>query len=219
MRTRRSASITDLRLAIDCLPRNTREAMLKGIAGNEIIVGAYTDGDGICPMLAAHRAGGRTNFIGFARAWDRFAFRSARVRLSRRATERELLVLRTHLEASLLDEDCPAPDLAAAMAEHRELVARPRRTQSEQRSDARPGVRADPRRDRTDAGTDRRPGDPDRSRELRTRPGWAWMRVFRRYEDYERALAWLESEEQSLADAPEAEVVPAAPRRERELVR
>ena len=28
-------------------------------------------------MLAAHRAGGRTNAISFARAWDRFAFRGA----------------------------------------------------------------------------------------------------------------------------------------------
>ncbi len=26
-------------------------------------------------MLAAHRAGGRTSFISFAEAWDRFAFR------------------------------------------------------------------------------------------------------------------------------------------------
>ena len=52
--------------------------MLEGIRANEIIVGAYTDEDGICPMLAAHRAGGRTNFISFAKAWDRFAFRGAR---------------------------------------------------------------------------------------------------------------------------------------------
>ena len=32
----------------------------------------------MCPMLAAHRNGGRTSFIAFAQAWDRFAFRGAR---------------------------------------------------------------------------------------------------------------------------------------------
>ena len=73
MRTRRAATITDLRRAVDCLPRATRVAMLEGIRCNDIIVGAYTGPDGICPMLAAHRAGGRTDFISFAKAWDRFA--------------------------------------------------------------------------------------------------------------------------------------------------
>ena len=57
MRTRRPATIEDLRQAIDCLPRRTRMAMLEGIAVNDIIVGAYSTSEGICPMLAAHRAG------------------------------------------------------------------------------------------------------------------------------------------------------------------
>lgn len=105
MRTRRRATIGDLRLAIDCLPRRTRVAMLHGIATNPIIVGAYTSRDGICPMLAAHRAGGRTSLIAFADAWDRVAFRSSRRPRSRRATERELLVLRSHLQASLLADE------------------------------------------------------------------------------------------------------------------
>ena len=44
-----------------------------GSARNPIIVGAYTDGrGGVCPMLAAHRNGGRTSFASFARAWDRY---------------------------------------------------------------------------------------------------------------------------------------------------
>src|SRR5689334_15778317 len=107
MRTRRRASIEDLRLAIDCLPHRTKLAMLRGIATNEIIVGAYSTSDGICPMLAAHRAGGRTSLISFAKAWDRFAFRDSRSQRARRATERELLILRAHLEASLLAEDAP----------------------------------------------------------------------------------------------------------------
>jgi hypothetical protein len=37
--------------------------MLDGIKRNPIIVGAYAATDGICPMLAAHRGGGRTSFI------------------------------------------------------------------------------------------------------------------------------------------------------------
>jgi len=95
--------------------------MLEGITRNDIIVGAYTHEDGICPMLAAHRAGGRTNFISFAKAWDRFAFRSTAPGKARRATERELLILRTHLEASLLEDEAPAAKLSEAIAEHREL--------------------------------------------------------------------------------------------------
>ncbi len=169
MRTRRNATINDLRVAVECLPRDTKLAMLRGIQANDIIVGAYTDREGICPMLAAHRAGGRTSFISFARAWDRFAFRDSRDRNARRATDRELLILRTHLEASLLEEDAPAADLAAAIAEHRGLVA-------------------------TQPSAATRPGDRDRGRELRKRPGWAWMRVVRRYDDYERTLARLRSQ-------------------------
>jgi hypothetical protein len=37
-----------------------------------------------------------------------------------------------------------------------------------------------------------RPGDPDRSAELRERPGWAWTRIVRRYDDYDRVLARLD---------------------------
>lgn len=117
----RGRLIEELRRAIDCLPVQTREAMLAGVrAGQPIIVGAYTDPDGgVCPMLAAHRRGGRTDFLAFARAWDRF---TGAGRESRRASRRELGVLISHLEASLLED--AAPDLARAVAEHRELLAR-----------------------------------------------------------------------------------------------
>jgi hypothetical protein len=179
MRERHRATINELRQAVECLPRHTRIAMLEGIRSNEIIVGAYTHGNGICPMLAAHRAGGRTDFISFAKAWDRFALRGTRKQAARRATERELLILRSHLEASLLEDDGPAPDLRAAMAEHRSLLAR-RESSAEAH---------EPRGSETKT----RPGDPDRSRELRPRGGWSWMRVVRRYDDYERALARLET--------------------------
>ncbi len=61
----------DLRTAIDCLPLETRKAMLTGVEANRIIVGAYTDRKGgVCPMLAAHRNGGRTSLASFAHAWD-----------------------------------------------------------------------------------------------------------------------------------------------------
>lgn len=181
MRRRRQAT-DDLRLAIACLPRATRVAMLAGLAENDIIVGAYSTGEGICPMLAAHRAGGRTDFIGFAEAWDRYAQRTRVTRRPRPATERELLVLRTHLEASLLEDTLGARELGAAIAEHRALVSR-RRLAGGEVSEGRVAGRA------------RRPGDPDRRRELRGVPGWSWMRLFRRYDEYERALAQLSGDE------------------------
>lgn len=104
----------DLRTAIDCLPLQTRKAMLAGVESNRIIVGAYTDKKGgVCPMLAAHRNGGRTSLASFARAWDRYT--GVRGRRARAATERELNTLRTMLEASIaLDE---LPDVATVARE------------------------------------------------------------------------------------------------------
>lgn len=124
MRTRCQATIEDLRQAIDSLPRHMRVAMLEGIAANDIIVGAYSTGEGICPMLAAYRNGERTSLIAFAQAWDRVAFRGQRRARARRATERELLILRSHLEASLLQDDVPVGQLATARREHETLMAR-----------------------------------------------------------------------------------------------
>jgi hypothetical protein len=128
--------------------------MLEGIEANRIIVGAYTDRQGgICPMLAAHRNGGRTSLVSFARAWDRY---TGAARRPRPASEREVNTLRTMLEASVgLDE---IPSLAD--------VPRPRR----------------PRRDT---------GERNRAHELRGRPGWAWLRPFRRLDEYEEALSAL----------------------------
>jgi hypothetical protein len=116
-------SIESLRLAIDCMPVATREAMLRGLQQNErIIVGAYVDEEGgICPMLAAHRSGGRTDFISFAKSWDRFTRAAGK---SRRASERELRILIAHLEDSLACSD--GMELDVAIAEHRKLVIRNR---------------------------------------------------------------------------------------------
>jgi hypothetical protein len=149
---RRRRPARDLRLAIDCLPLQTRRAMLTGVEANRIIVGAYTDSSGgVCPMLAAHRNGGRTSLASFARAWDRYTgARGA----PRPATARELNTLRAMLEASILLDETPK-------------LERPRRS--------------------------RRPtGESHRAAELRGRPGWAWLRPFRRLDEYERALVEIE---------------------------
>ncbi len=118
-RHRHARTIRELRLAIECLPAGTREAMLQGVRDSpRIIVGAYTDGEGgVCPMLAAHRRGARTSFLSFARSWDRYT--GARRR--RPATGRELRTLVALLEGSLLDEE--RVDLGGAIVEHAALRA------------------------------------------------------------------------------------------------
>jgi hypothetical protein len=164
----------ELRRAIDCLPRTTREAMLDGIDANPIIVGAYTDGSGgICPMLAAHRRGGRTSLASFARTWDRYTGACD----ARRATGREVRTLRAMLEASLWYEE-DSGDLAQAVAE------------LEARKVERPGAK---RRDT---------GERDRTDELRKRHGWAWLRVFRRLDDWEAAMAQVEADESAQGQRP-----------------
>ena len=110
-----------LRTAIDCLPLQTRKAMLDGLDANRIIVGAYVDRKGgVCPMLAAHRNGGRTNVPSFARAWDRYT----RARGPRPANERELRTLRTMLEASIAVDQPGLTELSTAIAEHRQSKQR-----------------------------------------------------------------------------------------------
>lgn len=118
---RRRRPIEDLRTAIECLPMHTRVAMLEGVRRWPIIVGAYTDrGGGVCPMLAAHRCGGRTDFLAFARAWDRYTH----AKRPRRATEHEVATLIAHLEGSLLGD--PSADFERAIADH-QSTARERR--------------------------------------------------------------------------------------------
>jgi hypothetical protein len=110
-------TITALDRAIRSLPAATQAAMLEGIRVHPIVAGAYTDGrGGVCPMLAAHRHGGRVTLLAFSRAWDAFA----RTRRVRRAAARELRVLEDLLVASLEQET----DFARAIAEHRAAVAR-----------------------------------------------------------------------------------------------
>jgi hypothetical protein len=113
------SSVEGLRLAIDCMPVATREAMLRGVHENErIIVGAYVDElGGVCPMLAAHRCGGRTDFLSFAKSWDRFTRARGRARA---ASERELRILVSQLEDSLTNTS--GLELDEAIREHRQLI-------------------------------------------------------------------------------------------------
>lgn len=117
MRRRRARRATEeLRRAVRCLPPATRAAMLAGLREEErIVAGAYSHGGGVCPMLAAHRRGGRTSVLAFAKAWDRFTG-AAR---PRRASDREIRVLAAQLEASLAAD----ADFAAAIAGHRAMLA------------------------------------------------------------------------------------------------
>jgi hypothetical protein len=192
-------------MVIDALPRHTRVAMLDGIERHEIIVGAYSNRDGVCPMLAAHRAGGRTTAIAFAKAWDRFAFRASRSRRPRRATARELMLLKVYLQASLLatpsEARTPVTPARTHVTPARAPVTPARTHVTPARAPVTPAGSLTP----TPAPTllpataaPQRPGDEDRSGDLAGRPGWSWSRLVRRYDDYERLIALLESE----LDAP-----------------
>jgi hypothetical protein len=98
MRRSRNAAAR-LRAAVDMLPIATKQAMLVGLENETIVTGAYTHDGGICPMLAAHRRGGRTDRESFAKSWDRYTGANK----GRVATPREIRTLRCMLEASLLE--------------------------------------------------------------------------------------------------------------------
>ena len=157
--------------------------MLLGIDSNEIVVGAYVDraSGGICPMLAAHRNGGRTSLASFARAWDRYTD----ARRPRLATRRELRTLRALLTASLAGELDPASGSIAEAAarirtERAELAAR----RAQAPADADPGSEAHVVET----------GERHRSAELRTRRRWAWMRPARGYDHFKDLVAAAEEQ-------------------------
>jgi len=121
MTTPRDAALANLRQSIDSLPERTRRAMLSGLGGNTVITGAFSDGSGVCPMLAAHRQGERVRCMSFPEAWDRFTGVHGRC-ITRPASNGEVLALRMQLEESL---DAPAGtgEFAAVIAEHEATVA------------------------------------------------------------------------------------------------
>lgn len=194
----------DLRAAIDRLPLTTREDMLEGIEANPIIAGADgTIQGGVCPLFAASRQPTRRQGRPFARAWDRYAG----ARLPRAATERELRTLRSMLAASIELEAEPDFSLAEAISEHRLSSAR---TSMERELPVETTSRPVASREDRRAGADR-----DRTRELAGREGWAWLRPFRRYDDYERAL--LELQDAALGRRAAAEHEQGSGSEEREL--
>jgi hypothetical protein len=164
--------------------------MLRGIRDNDIVVGAYTDpkSGGICPMLAAHRNGGRTNLASFARAWDRFTG----ARRPRLATDRELRALTSYLEHSLLRDEQGGESLSAVAERIRS-----------QRATATAARREPP------SSRHRRPtGDRHRARELRRRRFWAWLRPTRRYDVFAESVA---AAEQQLAEQQAREILERQP--------
>jgi hypothetical protein len=123
MPTPREQAVTELRRSIDVLPERTRKAMLVGLANNTVITGAFSGANGVCPMLAAHREGGRTNCVSFPEAWDRFTGVHGRY-ITREATQYEIAALRAEIEASLVPHTSA---LAEAIAEHQATVEARRR--------------------------------------------------------------------------------------------
>ncbi len=190
MTTPREEALADLRQSIDALPERTRLAMLSGLGNNTVITGAFSDGSGVCPMLAAHRSGGRTSFASFAAAWDAFTGAGRR---PRRASRREIRALRTYLEMSLLSddtriggEDSLASIASQIRAERRAVAAR----------------RSEPESPRRPESGSARPGDPDRAAELGARSRWSWIRPTRRYDVYQATLAAASEQlSESRADA------------------
>jgi hypothetical protein len=179
-----------LRTTVDALPRATKEAMLEGIAHNRIIVGAYVDprSGGICPMLAAHRNGGRTDLASFARAWDCYTG-AKRPRLARRREVHTLIAL---LRASLAEE-------ALGLTSVGSLVEAADRIRSERgliaaraESEIAPAIEVpevEPRVRR------RLPtGERHRGAELRSRLRWAWLRPTRRYDEFKDLVAAAEEQ-------------------------
>jgi hypothetical protein len=113
-----------------------------------------------------------------------------------------MLVLRSHLEASLFEDDMPQGELASAIIEHRELVARRGgRGEDARQTDARQtDARQTDARHTPPATT--RPGDPNRSREFGSHPGWRWTRLVRRYDEYQWGLAQVRARERVPPEAP-----------------
>jgi hypothetical protein len=170
----------ELRIAIDCLPLGTRKAMLEGMELNTIIVGAYVDrSGGVCPMLAAHRNGGRTSLASFARAWDRYT----RPRRPRPATERELRTLRTMLEASIALDEPGFTELSEAIAEHQAATAEPKPQP----------------RERKETQERRETGERHRAADLRDTEGWSWTLPFRRLDDLELVMREVRAMERERA--------------------
>jgi hypothetical protein len=113
-----------LEAAARSLPAHTRHAMERSLRRERVIAGGYSDElGGVCPMLGAHRHGGRTVCAEFARAWD--AFTGAK--RARDATEVELLTLRRILASARLDDARAEHEAERAREREGRRRAKPRR--------------------------------------------------------------------------------------------
>lgn len=192
----------DLSLAIEKLSLTTRGAMLEAVRcpATRLIAGSYVvPGGGVCPLLAAHRRGGRshdasTTTSAFADVWDRFTGTpNGEPRLidagKRRTLEGLLLV------ASLAREQLRREAAERREREARGAIARVR---------AGRGARLE--------SLLRGEGDCNRAQELARRAGWAWLGVYRRYDEYRTAVA------QGLVAEPQHAPADTVENRQAELV-
>lgn len=177
--------------------------MLDGIDKKPIIVGADGNlGGGVCPMLAASAMSQKQVGKPFARAWDAYGG----ARFARKATKRELLALRTMLVASIEAETESPADLRQGAIEA-QFAARQRRRARAARAadptvDLRAAIAEHQAMKERNLAAERLPeerdladtGERDRTDELSGTPGWAWLRPFRRLDDYERVLEELREE-------------------------
>jgi hypothetical protein len=165
--------------------------MLRGMRDNDVIAGAYVDhrSGGICPMLAAHRNGGRTSLASFARAWDRFTG----ARRPRLATLREVRSLTSYLELSLLreeQEESSVASLAERIRSEREDLLRSERRADATASEEEVGGSGGAARRRSIGDT----GERHRVRELGRRARWSWLLPSRHYDLYAERLAAAEEQ-------------------------
>jgi hypothetical protein len=224
VKTRRRRPAQELRATIDRLPLEVRQAVLDGIQNRRIIAGSHVDGlGGLCPMAAADVRWRRIDRETVAKAqqvawaWDRYAEACGSWHP---ATNRQLLALKSMLEASILAEttatDVP---LSAIIAEHE--LTKSRNAAADEAAAAVEAIRARvtaqadapispvPAAEPAVAPTRRRrrqdTGERDRTRELHERGGWSWLRPFRTYDEYEDAVFAALSElerHQAQVDSP-----------------
>lgn len=181
----RKRTAEHLRRAVARLPEHTKRAMLDSVRKDPVITGAYSGPDGgVCPMLGAHRRGGRADVSCFAERWD--AYTQTRDGQARPATARELRALEGMLVASL--EEPPETDLGRAVEEIMEL-----RRAADERAAFAQGIitRARPTT-----------GERDRTSELGKRHGWAWLRPVRRLDEFEAALERVAAADRKVATGP-----------------
>jgi hypothetical protein len=169
-----------MRTAVEALPRHTRIAMLEGIRRNRIIAGGYSDRDsgGVCPMLAAHRNGGRTDLASFARSWDRFTG----AKRPRRATKREVMALKSYIELSLLHDDIGQESIRSAAKRIRAERAAAKRQAKRDIATAIEHVT-------TEQPVGAPATDRNRTPELRLRRRWSWLIPTRRYDVFTERVA------------------------------